>query len=270
MTEGGYFSRSFSLRSRLLGFFTVASAQLPPEMMADKYLIQAEQLHAAKDYAGAFKVMEQIITLQKEHNLTLSDEFHFKYARVALSVDSTRIALESVNKYLSATGREGEFYKEALTLLVEFEGTEISAEETCAGKPKGAECWKELASHPQCYVWDDDYDEDRTVTWSGKCSRNLAQGTGKLSWEKKNKDGKLTWGSYEETGVLERGKKHGRWVEHSSTNAEIREGSYVEGKKDGLWVTRNLGRYFIAEEEEKGWSYPASVEYLGLVFQARD
>ena len=53
----------------LLGFFTVASAQLPPEMMADKYLIQAEQLHAAKDYAGAFKVMEQIITLQKEHNL---------------------------------------------------------------------------------------------------------------------------------------------------------------------------------------------------------
>ena len=233
----------------LLGFFTVASAQLPPEMMADKYLIQAEQLHAAKDYAGAFKVMEQIIALQKEHSLTLSDEFHFKYARVALSVDSTRIALESVNKYLSATGREGEFYKEALALLVEFEGTEISAEETCAGKPKGAECWKELASHPQCYVWDDDYDEDRTVTWSGKCSRNLAQGTGNLSREKKNKDGKLTSGSYEETGVLERGKKHGRWVEHSSINAEIREGSYVEGKEDGLWVTRNLWGHLTAERK---------------------
>ena len=169
--------------------------------------------------------------------------------RIALSVDSTRIALESVNKYLSATGREGEFYKEALALLVEFEGTEISAEETCAGKPKGAECWKELASHPQCYVWDDDYDEDRTVTWSGKCSRNLAQGTGKLSWEKKNKDGKLTWGSYEKTGVLERGKKHGRWVEHSSINAEIREGSYVEGKKDGLWVTRNLWGHLTAERK---------------------
>ena len=26
-----------------LGFFTVASAQLPPEIMADKYLIEAEQ-----------------------------------------------------------------------------------------------------------------------------------------------------------------------------------------------------------------------------------
>ena len=233
----------------LLGLFAVASAQLPPKIEADKNMVLAEQLYAAKDYAEAFKVMEKVIALQKEHNLTLSDEFHFKYAQVALSADSTRIALESVSKYLSATGREGEFYKEALTLLVEVERTEIRAEEICAGKPKGAECWKELASHPQCYVWDDDYDEDRTVTWSGKCSRNLVQGTGELSWEKKNEDGELTRGSYEETGSLERGKKHGRWVEHSSIDAEIREGSYVEGKKDGLWVTRNLWGHLTSERK---------------------
>ena len=55
--------------------------------MIDKHLIQAEQLHAAKNYAGAFNVMEKIIALQKEHNLALSDEFHFKYVRVALAVD---------------------------------------------------------------------------------------------------------------------------------------------------------------------------------------
>ena len=41
-----------------------------------------------------------VIALQKEHNLTLLDEFHFKYAQVALAADSTRIALESVNEYL--------------------------------------------------------------------------------------------------------------------------------------------------------------------------
>ena len=45
--------------------------------MVDKHLIQAEQLYAAKDYAGAFKEMKKIVALQKEHNLTLSDEFHF-------------------------------------------------------------------------------------------------------------------------------------------------------------------------------------------------
>ena len=84
----------------LLGFFTVASAQLPPKIMADKHLIHAEQLYAAKDYAEAFNVMEKIIALQQEYNLTLPDEFHFKYACAALAADSTRIALESVNEYL--------------------------------------------------------------------------------------------------------------------------------------------------------------------------
>jgi len=76
----------------LLGFFTVASAQLPPKIMADKHLLHAEQLYDAKNYAEAFSVMGKIIALQQEHSLTLSDDFHFKYAQSALSVDSTRIA----------------------------------------------------------------------------------------------------------------------------------------------------------------------------------
>ena len=233
----------------LPGFFTVASAQLPPEIMVDKHLIQAEQLHAAEDYAEAFKVMGKIIVLQKEHNLTLPDEFHFKYAQVALSADSTRIALESVNKYLSATGREGEFYKEALALLLEAEGTQISAEETCVGKPEGAECWKELANQPECYVWDDYYYEDQTVTWSGKCSGNLARGTGTLSWEMRDKDGEHAWGSSMETGDLKNGKKHGQWVYRSLWNAEIGEGPYVDGKEHGQWIYRNPGGHSGAINE---------------------
>ena len=32
-----------------------ALAQLPPRIMADRYLIKAEQLEAEKDYAGALK-----------------------------------------------------------------------------------------------------------------------------------------------------------------------------------------------------------------------
>ena len=94
--------RSFFI-TVLLGFFTVASAQLSPEVMVDKHLIEAEQLLAAEDYASAFKKMEKIIALQKEYRLTLSDEFHFKYAQVALSADAINIVLDSVNKYLSLT-----------------------------------------------------------------------------------------------------------------------------------------------------------------------
>ena len=101
----------------LLGFFTVASAQLPPEIRVDRYLVLTEKYMGEKDYESAFNVMKKILALQKEHNLTLPDEFHFKYARVALSAGHAWIALESVKKYLSATGKEGQFYKEALALL---------------------------------------------------------------------------------------------------------------------------------------------------------
>ena len=222
----------------LPGFFTVASAQLPPEIMVDKHLIEADQLHAKEDYAGAFKVMEKIIALQKEHNLTLPDAFHFKYARVAWSADSIKIAHESVNKYLSATGREGQFYREALALLLEVEGTEISAEEMCAGKPSGSSCWMELTNHPECYVWNDYYYGEQTVTWSGKCSGNLAHGEGTLT-------GAFTDGSSSitSTGHLQKGKRHGQWVVRWGP-FWTEEGPYVEGKKHGQWVVRGNGGIF--------------------------
>ena len=76
-----------------LGFFTVASAQLPSKIEADKNLIFAEQLYTAKNYSEAFATMQKVLALQQEHSFTLSDEFHFRYAQIALSVDSTRIAL---------------------------------------------------------------------------------------------------------------------------------------------------------------------------------
>ena len=97
--------------------FAVASAQLPPKIMADKHLIHAEQLYAAKDYAEAFKVMEKIIALQKEHDLTLLDEFHFQYAQVTFSTGLFQTAVDAVKKYLAAAGKKGTFYKEALAFL---------------------------------------------------------------------------------------------------------------------------------------------------------
>ena len=72
--------------SILLGGVTVGAAQLPPEIMVDRYLLQAEQLMAGKDHKAALETMGQITALQKEHDLTLPEEFHFKYAQVALAV----------------------------------------------------------------------------------------------------------------------------------------------------------------------------------------
>ena len=124
----------------LLGFFTVTLAQLPPKVIADKYLTQAEQLLEKKDYIAALNMVEKIIAFQKEHNLTLSDEFHFNYAQIAFSTGSMQTALDAVSKYLSA-GRGSAFYKEALALLIKieeelekFEVLEFSPENTCTGR----------------------------------------------------------------------------------------------------------------------------------------
>ena len=97
--------------------FMVAVAQLPPEILADSYLVRAERLMADENYGAALNMLDKIIALQREHDLTLPEEFHFKYAQMALSAGSFQTALESVKKYLVRAGRDGEFYREALKLL---------------------------------------------------------------------------------------------------------------------------------------------------------
>ena len=262
-----------------------ASIDLPPEMMADKYLIKAEQLHAKEDYAGALKLMEKVNALQKEYSIKLPDGFHFKYARTALSAGSIKIALESIDKYLSETGRKGEFYTDALALLLEVEETQISAEEWCTGKPEGAVCWKEFANHPQCYIWDDYYYEDQTVTWSGKpegavCWKEFANHpqcyiwddyyyedqtvtwSGKRYGRLAHGEGTLIWTmgdeSHSETGRLERGKKQGHWIVRGGGTSE---GLFADGKRHGQWVTRwddggkQRGGYVAGKEEGRWLSF---------------
>ena len=104
-----------------LGYFTAAAAQLPPEVLVDKYLLQAQMLSEEKNHKGALEAMDRIVTLQKEHDLTLPEEFSFHYAQRALTADSVPAAIDSANRYLSVAGREGKFYREALELLVTAE-----------------------------------------------------------------------------------------------------------------------------------------------------
>ena len=231
----------------LAGVFADASAQrldappppLPPEIMSDRYLVKAELLEANKDFASAFNVMEKVIALHKTHDLKLPDDFHFKYARVALAADSIRIAYDSVNLYLTTAGREGEFYREALLLSLEaeeeLEVPEIRAEDLCAGKESGAECWLELTSHPGCYVLNEYFWSSPSVTWSGTCYGKGARGTGTLVW---------TWGEQVSTdlGRLRQGKRHGHWVLRDRFGNESK-GPYANGKRNGHWIVHSASNY---------------------------
>ena len=98
-----------------------ALAQLPPEIQVDFYLLRAAQAIDESDPARALVEIDKIILLQKEHELDLSDEFHFRYAQVAAAADLPEQALEAVVKYLTLAGRDGEHYVEALKLMNQAE-----------------------------------------------------------------------------------------------------------------------------------------------------
>ena len=104
-----------------LGCFAAAAAQLPPDVMVDKYLLQAGMLSEEKDHKGALEAMDRILALQKEHDLTFPEAFPFHYAQTALAAGSVQAAIDAANRYLSAVGRAGKFYREALELLVKAE-----------------------------------------------------------------------------------------------------------------------------------------------------
>ena len=91
--------------------------QLPPEILVDRHLVRAERLLSAGDPAAALEAMNEILALQEEHDLLLPDDFDFQYAQVAYAAGRTQTAIASLNEYLVAAGREGEFYREALELL---------------------------------------------------------------------------------------------------------------------------------------------------------
>ena len=85
--------------------------------MVDRHLVRVDRLLAADDPAAALEAMNAILALQEEHDLELGSDFPFRYARVAFAAGRTETAIASLNQYLVAAGREGEFYREALQLL---------------------------------------------------------------------------------------------------------------------------------------------------------
>ena len=94
-----------------------AALQLPPDMQADRYLLQAEEQIEKRNFAAAKQSLDRILALQDQHGLELPAEFFFRYAEVLQRLGLFDEAIESVTKYLTLAGRDGEHYREALRLL---------------------------------------------------------------------------------------------------------------------------------------------------------
>lgn len=207
--------------------------ELPPEIQADRYLLQAEQAVRDGDAGGVRAAMERLEALRRDHSLEPDLEDHFRYAQAWAAAGEADRAMAAVVSYLQLAGREAEHYTEALELLNRAESGKLrpaGVEPSCEGQAEGAECWKELKSHPGCYVWDDHYYADQTVTWTGECRDGLASGTGTLKWVRGDDE-------YENTGLLRNGKRHGDWVLRYA-DGTVWEGPMVDGKRHGRWVER--------------------------------
>ena len=107
----------------LLPAVVTAAVQLPPEIQADRYLLQAERAIQEQDFQSAKTALDGILELQEQHDLELPEPFTFRYAEVLERLGIYEEAINFVTEYLTLTGRDGEFYLKALELLDSVEET---------------------------------------------------------------------------------------------------------------------------------------------------
>ena len=84
--------------------------QLPPEIMADRHLLRAEQAVREGDSASARAAMERLLTLQREHGLESAPEDHYRHAQAWEAAGEPERAMESAVRYLRLRGRDAEHY----------------------------------------------------------------------------------------------------------------------------------------------------------------
>ena len=93
--------------------------QLPPDILLDSYLLRAERSVREGDRSVARAAMQQLVALLDEHELVPVAEYHYRYARIWNALAAWERALASVRRYLQLTGRDGEHYLDALTVMNE-------------------------------------------------------------------------------------------------------------------------------------------------------
>ena len=94
---------------------------MPPEIQADRYLLEAERSIQKQDYAGAKDSMDRILAIRTEHGLEIPEHFFFRYAEVMEELGLYDDAEEYVTEYLKLAGQDGEHYDEAVELLIAAE-----------------------------------------------------------------------------------------------------------------------------------------------------
>ncbi|WP_419858596.1 hypothetical protein [Candidatus Palauibacter irciniicola] len=111
--------------------------------------------------------------------------------------------------------------------------TVVDPSETCAERVVDeGPCWLEPANRPGCYLQSPheiftDVERGRAATWSRPCAGGYAQGTGAIVWA----GGDVR----DEMGTHIDGIRQGQWTIRG--NGSVSEGPYIDGEKNGRWLT---------------------------------
>ena len=68
----------------------VGAVELPPEIQADRYLVQAERQLQAGDHDAAVATLDKIVALQQDHGLAIPPAFWFKQAQASHDTGAVR------------------------------------------------------------------------------------------------------------------------------------------------------------------------------------
>ena len=104
-----------------------AAGELPPGIMADRYLRKAEQAVRDGDITAIREAMARVVSLQEEHGLEPAAEDHYRYAQAWEVAGEPERAMESVVQYLQLRGRQAEHYTEALDLMNRAESAQTGS-----------------------------------------------------------------------------------------------------------------------------------------------
>lgn len=112
-----------------LALVTSLAAQLPPDVQADRLLLRAERQIGNGEYWPALASLDELLSLQAEHDLAIPESFWFNHAVASRGAGLYAQAAASATRYVESTGREGEHYLAALELL---DAAEAAAEREAA------------------------------------------------------------------------------------------------------------------------------------------
>jgi len=93
------------------------AANLPPEILADKYILEAKKRVIEKEFSAAEKSFEKIEKL----NIKVPDAFFFHYGKILSKTGKAIKSVDYLVKYLQISGNKGQFYHQTLELLIEME-----------------------------------------------------------------------------------------------------------------------------------------------------